>query len=378
MTQAIQTEQALWRELAARGEVQGEPSARVRTPWAVRALMGAAGWLGALFFQMFFLGAVFVAVRENAGAIALTGLVMIVLAAVLYRRIGAGIGASIALGQFALAVSLSGQGMVIFGVSESLGGARLIETAAFWLGLAAFEAALYALVQNRLHRFLAALGVWIGLAVAVHIALTDSERHTWLVIPWSLGWLAPAACALAAWFTTAEERLCAAGRHGGCEPAIDATLLFALGAALVVTGASHPLAWLQLQESVPLFARARWLPGLLVGVVLLGFALLECRRLALSFPAVVAVLVGTAAFGVLMAAAPAVGAGALALGLALRRASLPWLGLGIAAIAIGFIWYYSSLHWTLLAKSITLAAAGVILIALRQWLVHAVPAKEVA
>ena len=374
MTQAIQTEQALWRELAARGEVQGEPIARVRTPWAVRALMGAAGWLGALFFQMFFLGAVFVAVRENAGAIAVTGLAMIVLAAVLYRRGGAGI----ALGQFALAVSLSGQGMVIYGVAESLGGGRLIETAAFWVCLAVFEAALYALVQNRLHRFLAALGVWIGLAVAVHIALTDSERHTWLVIPWSLGWLAPAACALAAWFTTAEERLCATGRHGWFEPAMDATLLFALGAALVVTGASHPLAWLELQESVPLFAKARWLPGLLVGVVLLGFAMLECRRLALSFPAVVAVLAGTAAFSVLMAAAPAVAAGALALGLALRRDSLPWRGLGIAAIAIGFIWYYSSLHWTLLAKSITLAAAGVILIALRHWLVHAVPAKEVA
>ncbi len=374
MTQAIQTEQALWRELAARGEVQGDPVARVRTPWAVRALMGAAGWLGALFFQMFFLGAVFVAVRENAGAIAMTGLAMIVFAAVLYRRGGAGI----ALGQFALAVSLSGQGMVIYGVAESLGGGRLIETAAFWICLAVFEAALYALVQNRLHRFLAALGVWTGLAVAVHIALTDSARHAWLVIPWSLGWLAPAACALAAWFTTAEGRLCATGRHGWFEPAMDATLLFALCAALVVTGASHPLAWLELQEAVPLFARARWVPGLLVGVVLVGFALLECRRLALSFPAVVAVLVGTAAFSVLMAAAPAVAAGALALGLALRRGSLPWLGLGIAAIAIGFIWYYSSLHWTLLAKSITLAAAGVILMALRQWLVRAVPAKEVA
>ncbi len=374
MTQAIQTEQALWRELAARGEVQGEADARVRTPWAVRALMGAAGWLGALFFQMFFLGAVFVAVRENAVAIALTGLAMIILAAVLYRRGGAGI----ALGQFALAVSLSGQGMVIYGVAESLGGGRVIETAAFWVCLAVFEAGLYVLVQNRLHRFLAALGVWIGLAVAVHLALTDSARHAWLAIPWSLGWLAPAACALAAWFTTAEERLCAAGRHGWFEPAMDATLLFALGAALVVTGASHPLGWLGLPETVPRFASARWLAGGLVGVVLAGFALVECRRLALSASAVAIVLAGTAAFGALMVAAPAVGAGALALGLALRRASLPWLGLGIAAIAIGFIWYYSSLHWTLLAKSVTLAVAGVMLMALRQWLVSAAPAKEVA
>ncbi len=243
--------------------------------------MGAAGWLGALFFQMFFLGAVFVAVREDAGAIAVTGLAMIVLAAVLYRRGGAGI----ALGQFALAVSLSGQGMVIYGVAESLGGGRVIETAAFWVCLAVFEAALYVLVQNRLHRFLAAVGVWIGLAVAVHLALTDSVRHAWLAIPWSLGWLAPAACALAAWFTVAEQRLCASGRHVWLEPAIDATLLFALGAALVVTGASHPLAWFGVPETVPLFSSARWLTGALVGVVLVGFALTECRRLALSIPA---------------------------------------------------------------------------------------------
>ncbi|CAG9179311.1 hypothetical protein LMG23992_03972 [Cupriavidus laharis] len=374
MTHTIQTEQALWRELAARGEVQGELVARVRTPWAVRALMGAAGWLGALFFQMFFLGAVFVAVRENAGAIALTGLAMIVLAAVLYQRGGTGI----ALGQFALAVSLSGQGMVIYGVAELLGGERLVETAAFWVGLAVFEAALYVLVPNRLHRFLAALGVWIGLAVAMHILLTDSARHAWLAIPWSLGWLAPGAFTLVAWFTVAEARLCAVGRHVWLEPAMDATLLFALGAALVVTGASHPLAWLDVPGTATHFASARWLAGTLVGAVLVGFALVECRRLALPAPAVAIMIAGTAAFGAVMVAAPAVSAGALALGLALRRASLPWLGLGITAIAIGFIWYYSSLHWTLLAKSVTLAAAGVVLIALRQWLVRAVPAKEVA
>ncbi|WER45648.1 DUF4401 domain-containing protein [Cupriavidus sp. WKF15] len=373
MTEAIQTEQALWRELAARGEVQGDPVARVRTPWAVRALMGAAGWLGALFFQMFFLGAVFVAVREDAGAIAVTGFAMIILAAVLYRR-----GSGIALGQFALAVSLSGQGMVIYGVAELLGGGRLIETAAFWVCLAVFEAALYALVQNRLHRFLAALGVWVGLAVAVHIVLAGSERNAWLTIPWSFGWLAPFACALAAWFTAAEERLCVTGVHGWFEPAMDATLLFALGAALVVTGASHPLAWLGIPETAPRFSGARWLAGGLVGVVLVGFALVESRRLALSATAVAILLAGTVAFGALMAAAPAVGAGALALGLALRRASLPWLGLGIAAIAIGFIWYYSSLNWTLLAKSVTLVVAGVMLMVFRQWLGRAAPAKEAA
>jgi len=368
----MQAELALWQELAARGEVQGEPAARIRTPWAIRCLMGAAGWLGALFFQLFLLGAVFVAVRENAVAIALTGLAMVALAAVLYRR-----GGGIALGQFALAVSLSGQGMAIFGVAEAIGGGRVIDTMAFWLGIALFEAVLYGLVPNRLHRLLAALGVWIGLAFALNIALSGADRHTWLAWPWSLGWLAPVACALAAWFAVCEARACAAGRHAQLEPAADATMLFALGSALLVTGASHPLAFFE-SVNMARYANIHWIAGGLTCVVLAAFALSECRRLCLGAVTTGAVIAGTIAFGVLMAAAPAVSAGALALGLALRRASLPWLGLGVAAIAAGFIWYYSSLHWTLLAKSATLAGAGILLLACRQWLLHFGPAREAA
>ena len=64
--------------------------------------------------------------------------------------------------------------------------------------------------------------------------------------------------------------------------------------------------------------------------------------------------------------------------LALRRASMAWMGLGVAAIAIGFVWYYSALHWTLLAKSVTLAAAGVLLLAGRYWLLHGRTGKEFA
>jgi uncharacterized membrane protein len=86
-------------------------------------------------------------------------------------------------------------------------------------------------------------------------------------------------------------------------------------------------------------------------------------------------LVVSIAFGALMLMAPAVTAGVLALALALRRASLPWLGLAIAAIVLGFVWYYSSLQWTLLAKSATLAAAGVLLLVARIALIR-LPRKE--
>lgn len=364
MSNVMQTEQRLWQQLAARGEVQGEPPAHPHTPWAVRCLMGAAGWLGALFFQFFLVGTVFVAARENGVAMAVTGLAMIALAALLYWR-----GGGIAAGQFALAVSLSGQGMAVFGLTEALGFTRVAESAGFWAALALFEAALAWLVPNRLHRLLCGLGAWIGLAGAVHLLMAGSKPEDWLLLTWSLGWLVPLGAALAAGFTLAEARLCAHGRHALLEPLADATLLFTLAAALVVTGMSHPLAWLDGPDAarIPL---AHWAAGGLVTVMLAGFALAECRRLALGQAMQGAVLGGLVAFGALMAAAPAVVAGVLALGLALRRASMPWLGLGVASIAIGFIWYYSALHWTLLAKSATLAAAGVLLLAGRHWLLH--------
>ncbi|MGY2489568.1 DUF4401 domain-containing protein [Cupriavidus sp. CP313] len=372
MTTELQTEQRLWQDLAARGEVQGERPDHTHTPWAVRCLMGAAGWLGALFFQLFLVGTVFVAARENGIAMAVTGLAMIALAALLYWR-----GGGIAAGQFALAVSLSGQGMAVFGLVEALGFTRVTESAGFWAGLALFEAALALLVPNRLHRLLCAVGAWIGLAGAVHLVLAGSEPEDWRLLTWSLGWLVPLGCALVAGFTLAEARLCAAGRHTLLEPLANATLLFTLAVALVVTGMSHPLAWLGGPEAgrIPL---AHWVAGGLATVVLAGFALAECRRLALSPAMQGAVLAGVVAFGALMAAAPAVVAGVLALGLALRRASMPWLGLGIASIAIGFIWYYSALHWTLLAKSATLAAAGVLLLAGRYWLLRTRTGKEAA
>ena len=166
--------QALWQDLAARGLVQGQPqAAQARTPWAVRLLMGLAGWLGAVFFLVFLLGSVFVAARDNATAMASCGAAMIALAAVLYRRRAA----ATALEHFALAVSLSGQGLLVYGASQAYGGARLLDSAAFWGALALLEAVLYVLVSNRLHRFLAALGVWTAVALALHLAMTPGLRH---------------------------------------------------------------------------------------------------------------------------------------------------------------------------------------------------------
>jgi len=360
---ADRIERSLWQDLTARGAVQGEYAATLRTPWPIRLLMGAAGWLGALFFQLFLVGSVFAATRGNGPAMVMTGGMMIGGAVILYRVAGAGSG-RIALGQFALAASLGGQGMAIFGAAQSLGGEWLVDRAAFWLGVAAFEAVLYAIVPNRLHRFVVALGAWTALAFALNIALAGARLHGWVVLPWSLGWLVPLACAAVTVFVLMENMLAARGQHGRWEPLADATLLFALAAALLVTGATHPLAVVFDGHDAPRLP-APWLAGVLTGAVLLAFALAECWRLHADTRVSGGVVVVTIAFAALMVMAPAVAAGVLAMALALRRGSLPWLGLGVAAVVLGFVWYYGSLQWTLLAKSATLVAAGALLLTAR-------------
>lgn len=366
-------ERALWHDLAARGAVQGDYVAIERTPWPIRLLMGAAGWLAALFFQVFLLGSVFAATRGNGPAMVVTGLAMIGLAVVLYRIAGAGT-RRIALGQFALAASLGGQGMAIFGAAQALGGEWLVDRAPFWLGVVAFEAVLYVLVRNRLHRFVAALGAWTALAFALNIALAGAKLYGWVVLPWSLGWLAPLAMAAVTAFVLAEAALAARGQHGRWEPAADATLLFALAAALLVTGASHPLAGVFDERGAPRLA-APWLPGVLMGAVLLACALAECRRVAAGGRVSAGVAVVAIGFAALMTMAPAVAAGVLAIALALRRGSLPWLGLGIGAVVLGFVYYYSALQWTLLAKSATLVAAGALLLIARAVLLRVAPTE---
>ncbi|MDF3834855.1 DUF4401 domain-containing protein [Cupriavidus basilensis] len=356
--------QALWQELAARGLVQGQPApAQARTPWAVRLLMGLAGWLGAVFFLVFLLGSVFVAARDNGAAIAFCGAAMIALAAVLYRRRAGGT----ALEQFALAISLSGQGLLVYGAGAIYDGSRLLESAAFWGSLALLQAVLYALVPNRLHRFLAALGVWTGVALALHLAMMPGLHHAWQSLSFALGWLAPLALTLLTGFVLAEARLCAAGLYGWIEAAADATLLFALGAAVFVTGIGQPYALL-FDADTGRHTGAYWVAGALCGAVLAAFVLAESGRLRLRPAVRLAALLGAILFSALLAGAPAVVAAALALGLALRRGSLPWLGLAIAALGGGFIWYYSALHWTLLIKSATLAGAGLAVLALRMGL----------
>ncbi len=359
----------VWDDFSARGMASGAYTEAVRAPWAVRVLMGGAGWLGALFFQLFLVGSVFLAARDNGWAMALCGAAMVALAYVLYRRRLGGI----ALEQFALAISLSGQGMVILGAAKGVAFERALESAGFWAGIAAFQALLFAVVPNRLHRLLCALTAWGALAVTAQRLIGPSALDGWLAYPWPLVGLVPLACVLLIAFTNNEAQLCTADRLDWAEPAADATLLFALGGALMLTGADRP--WLLATGGAAPIGM-HWHAGTVLAFLLAVFAAAEARRLELPNAAGLPAVIVALALGGLMAGAPAVSVGVLALGLALRRASLPWLGLGVATLLAGFTWYYSALSWTLLAKSATLAGAGVLVLLARVVLLRRGGTKE--
>jgi hypothetical protein len=366
MTGGERAVRALWGELTAEGHVSGDYAGQPAAPWPIRLLMGIAGWLGALFFQIFVLASVFLSARENGAIVGACGIALIGLAALLYRR-KAGHTAS---EQFALASSLAGQALALYGAAQMLGGEVVLQRPVFWAAVVVLQIALYALIANRLHRFIVALFALMAAAAGISVALAPAEYFAWSsVLTMALSWLAPGAGLLVTVFVLAEAALCEAGRHGRFEPAADAGLCFTLGAALLLTGAGHPLAmvWSPGEGAA---GQAHWIAGALIGVVLTGSSWAETRRLGLPLAWSMVAALCAAVFSALLAGAPAVTAGVLALGLALRRGSLPWLGLAIATIGIGFIWYYSALHWTLLIKSATLVAAGVAVLAMRLWLLR--------
>ena len=108
----------LWDRLLQAGLVQGAaPEAPAgRSPWFVRVMLGVAGWFGALFLLIFVgLGLSFII--KNAGAALVVGVVACGFASALFRKLPENDFA----GQFAFAVSLAGQALIVFGIADTIG-----------------------------------------------------------------------------------------------------------------------------------------------------------------------------------------------------------------------------------------------------------------
>ena len=341
---SAQSDDALWRKLAAQGLVEGELPARSdsRSPWYVRVMLGVAAWMGALFLFSF-VGAMFVFVMQNALASIAAGAMVCAGAVVVFRSERK----SDFAGQFGLAVSLAGQTLIGYGLAKLLGN-RVWPTA---LVMAAVQAGLFCLAPNFVHRVLTA---WSSVLLAA-VAFGDLGLH-----PFS-----PALVTAAfAWVWIREFEFAGKGevaRAGGYGLAL---------AAMQVTVMHGELwtQWLFAKGGGPIGGHLGiWLGAILSAAVLLWAVILLLRREQVpldSGPGRIA-LAGALILGLASLKAPGVGPAAAILVVGFANGNRVLAGLGILALLGYLSHFYYALHATLLEKSLILACTGVALLAVR-------------
>ena len=342
----------LWDRLDAAGVVEGAaPSAAVEAvPGYVRAMVGIAGWIAACFLLAFIGGAVAFAFRTG-GASVTVGLVLCAAAIALLWSFAA----REFVAQFALALSLAGQAMVVVGLFALFPRQDRVVYAI----ITAFELALALAAPYSIHR------TWSALVAAMALLFA--------LITLRVSFLFPAL--VAAGFVAVELNEARLARHADIwQPVsaglalsllllVPATLAFSLFGELVGTRALHDTA-------------TAWRGSALVALVLIvTVAMLLARNgVRLGGRAGVATLAACVA----LAAAwqvPAIIAAVIVVITAFASGRRALVGLGLVALAATLGHHYFSLDGTLLAKSASLIAAGAVLLAARfaarHWVVTA-------
>lgn len=333
----------LWNRLAAERLVEGErpASGPAQSPWYVRVMLGIAGWIGALFL-LGFVGTAFYFVVEEAGVALFAGAGCCAGAFALYRAFR---GQDFP-DQFALALSLSGQVLLVAGLVDIL----TASGPAFYLAVAAMQAVLALAIPNFLHRVLTAAGA----AVALAFAVAQLSLH---------GLAAPLLCAGMAWVWLEPGRWARSGRLWrpigyGLVLALLLVETFRLFGATEWFGLGQGSpSWMQMHG--PLIGR-----GLTAGLLVLVAVTLSTREgHSPTGRATLAAGGGALLLGLFSLGAPGLASAILILLFGFAAGNRLLMAVGVLAL-FGFAGhFYYSLSSTLLAKSGLLAATGLCLLA---------------
>lgn len=341
------TREAIWELLRQRGFVEGElPAAgQVPSPWFVRVMLGACGWIGAGFL-LGFVAVGLQAMVKSPTAFWLMGAGACAAAVMLFRSNRNGDFTS----QFGLAVSFAGQALMAHGL-EGLGRFG----AAVALGVASQQALLFFLLPNFVHRVWAA---WTG-AFAVSFAMGDMGLQAFAPAAVTAGFII---VGLREFDDPVRGELIRAGGYGLALAAVQTTLMRSHFWHATMEG--------RVASSSAAFA---WASDIVTAAILVVAVLLLLRREQLALDSAPAKVALAAAMVVALASlkAPGVGLAAAVLVVGYANGNRILTGLGIAAL-IGYLsLYYYALHATLLEKSALMAGAGLALLgarlALHRW-----------
>jgi len=354
---------ALWERLRTAGVVdralpEGDG---VVVPWYVRAMIGIAAWIAALFL----IGSILALVSglfRSGGSMATVGLVLCAIAVVVMRTSVA----NVFVAQFAFALSLAGQGLFIAGVfshaSFGSGSTGFESNGVRFLIVLAFEAGLVLLAPAYVHRVLCTLAA----AIAFGGALVAWKASVLLGPIVALGY------AFVALRSTRDGELLALW-----QPVV-AGLALALAGSVVALVVATLIA-----EVDARITRTVLLPwtghaamtlafGIVVALLLRDAGVRPVSRAGIAVWLAVAAVAAAAWFvsgllvaGILLLVAFAIGHEVL-------------IGLGVIALLATLSRYYYGLEATLLVKSAALCATGIALLAARYGMRFVVPAPAEA
>jgi uncharacterized membrane protein len=332
----------LWERLRNAGLVQGDVPSGMSSPWHVRAMLGIAGWIGAIFI-ISYLSFAFSMTKQNEIILAI---ICCITSYVILRLAPKNDFSS----QFGLAIGLVGQylfGSAIlryFHAEASLG----------WLIFFFFEAALTIIMPNFIHRIFTTVAT-VG---ALFLSLSQSGLNVF-VLP-----LTAAGCAVV-W--RGEIRLAAQARFWqpvGYGLAIGVLLI----AAMTLSSSSHDLFlfnkrfgdnWLKMHGAE--------IGTALISVVFLALTVTLLRSLDIKISGKKGITALICAAVVMAASFPAHGLAPASLILILGFAggNRILFGLGIVALGSFLSYYYYQLNDTLLIKSFILGQTGILLLVAR-------------
>lgn len=340
---------ALWERLRESALVEGEapPPDPHEAPWFVRAMLGFAGWLGALFL-IAFVSALFSDVFESSTVAILVGSALCAAMVPLFRLFPRGGFAA----QFGFAVSVAGQILILIGLANIFDHSSISWVA---LPMALVQALLFFLVPNFLHRVWTAATGTLALAVALD--------------GWGLDPYSPALATLALaglWLEELDHPLrgsmIRAAGYGLTLTALITTLVRGhFGFAEMIVGDDGPLGG---EMSVRI-------GGLLAGAVLLWAVARLLRREGVAWdsgPGRVA-LASAAVVAAASLEAPGLAPPIVVLLLGFANGNRSLTGLGVVSLLAYLSYYYYSLEATLLEKSVLLIALGAALL-LARWALH--------
>ncbi len=345
------TSATVWQRLLQAKLVEGEMPVIDQTqsltqPWYIRVMLGFSGWLGALFL-MGFVG-IFMGLAGDHGIVTVCiGAGLCTLAYTLFRVPKN----TDFLLQFALAVSLAGQGFFVFGLFQLFRN----DGAEVYLVILLFEVVLTVYVSNWIHRFLTSLGAVFAAYFFFQQSAIFGLMH---------GLVALAVCGL--WWSLLLLR-----RSELLRP-----VAYALAFALLCTEGGRFVTRILFDANYGWWLLHGWRVGTtLANLALIISTVMVLRRLRFALNSLPAILGLSAAvlFSGFSYVAPGLSSALLLILIAYSFSDRVLLGTGLLGLLSFVSHYYYQLQHSLLYKSIVLFSLGLLLLAARLLLCRLFP-----